>query len=216
VRRLVDIVVAGAAAMVLAPVAVLVALLVRWQLGSPVLFRQRRSGFEGRQFTILKFRTMRPAWHDAETDLDRDTPLGRRLRAASLDELPQLINVLRGDMSLIGPRPTLPEQVVHYDKRQRGRLAIRPGVTGWAQVHGRNSISWPERIELDLWYIANRSLWVDLKVLWLTVMNVIRPRGITGAGGVNEGFPLPDGRKTAIHAAASALTTEQGGRSSGT
>ena len=190
-RRLVDVFVAGAAAMVLAPVAVLVAILIRLQLGSPVLFRQRRSGLEGRQFTILKFRTMRPARHDAETDLERDTPLGRRLRAASLDELPQLVNVLRGDMSLIGPRPTLPEQVEHYDSRQHGRLTIRPGITGWAQVNGRNSIGWPERIELDLWYIAHRSFSLDLKVLWLTVLNVIRPRGITGEGGVNEGFPVP-------------------------
>ncbi len=155
---------------------------------------------------------MRPAKHEAESDLERDTPLGRRLRAASLDELPQLINVLRGDMSLIGPRPTLPEQVVHYDERQRGRLSIRPGITGWAQVHGRNSISWPERIELDLWYIANRSLRIDLKVLWLTVKNVIRPQGITGADGVNEGFPLGDGRTTPSHAATSAVSTGQGAR----
>lgn len=198
--------------MVLAPVAVLVAALVRWQLGSPVLFRQRRSGLEGRQFTILKFRTMRPARHEAESDLDRDTPLGRRLRAASLDELPQLVNVLRGDMSLIGPRPTLPEQVEHYDPRQRGRLAIRPGITGWAQVNGRNSISWPERIELDLWYIANRSFRLDLRVLWLTVLNVIKPRGITGEGGVNEGFPLGKGESTPSHAASSALVADRGVR----
>lgn len=209
-RRAVDVVVAGAAGVLLVPVALVVALLVRWELGSPVLFRQHRSGLRGREFTILKFRTMRPARHEAETDLDRDTRLGRRLRAASLDELPQLVNVLRGDMSLIGPRPTLPEQVVHYDARQRGRLSVRPGVTGWAQVHGRNSISWPERIELDLWYIANRSLWVDLKVLGLTVLNVIRPRGITGAGGVNEGFPLADGGSTPAHAASSALAADGG------
>lgn len=209
-RRAVDVVVAGAAGVLLVPVALVVALLVRWELGSPVLFRQHRSGLRGREFTILKFRTMRPARHEAETDLDRDTRLGRRLRAASLDELPQLVNVLRGDMSLIGPRPTLPEQVVHYDARQRGRLSVRPGVTGWAQVHGRNSISWPERIELDLWYIANRSLWVDLKVLGLTVLNVIRPRGITGAGGVNEGFPLADGGSTPAHAASSALASDGG------
>ena len=208
-KRLVDIVIAGMAALLLAPVAVLVAALVRWRLGSPVLFQQRRSGLKGREFTILKFRTMRPAKHETESDLERDTPLGRRLRAASLDELPQLVNVLRGDMSLIGPRPTLPEQVVHYDARQRGRLSIRPGITGWAQVNGRNSISWPERIELDLWYIANRSLWLDLKVLWLTMVNVIKPQGITGAGGINEGFPLPDGGSTPSHAATSALAAER-------
>ena len=208
-RRLVDIIVAGAAAVLLAPVALLVAVLVRSQLGSPVLFRQNRSGLRGREFKILKFRTMRPAQHEGEADLDRDTPLGRRLRAASLDELPQLVNVLRGDMSLIGPRPTLPEQVVHYDARQRERLSVRPGITGWAQVNGRNSISWPERIELDLWYIAHRSLWIDFKVLWLTGLNVIRPRGIMGAEGVNEGFPLPDGGTTASHAASSAIAGHQ-------
>ena len=209
-RRALDIIVAGVAGLLFVPIALVIALAVRWELGSPVFFRQRRSGLRGREFTILKFRTMRPARHEDETDLDRDTPLGRRLRAASLDELPQLVNVLRGDMSLIGPRPTLPEQVVHYDARQRGRLSIRPGITGWAQVNGRNSISWPERIEFDLWYIANRSLRVDLKVLWLTVLNVIRPRGITGAGGVNDGFPLADGGSTPAHAASSALASDRG------
>lgn len=205
-RRLVDIVVAGMATVVLLPVALTVGALVRWQLGSPVLFRQVRSGQHGREFTILKFRTMRAPRHPDESDLDRDTPLGRRLRAASLDEIPQLINVFRGDMSLIGPRPTLPEQVVHYDDRQRGRLAIRPGITGWAQVNGRNSISWPERIELDLWYIENRSLLLDLKVLWRTVKNIVRPEGITGEGGINQGFPLPDGGTTPSHAARAAVT----------
>jgi lipopolysaccharide/colanic/teichoic acid biosynthesis glycosyltransferase len=209
-RRLVDVLVAGVGAVVLAPVMVLVAVLVRWQLGSPVLFRQQRSGLGGREFTIVKFRTMRPSRHNAESDQERDTLLGRRLRAASLDELPQLVNVLRGDMSLIGPRPTLPEQVVHYDRHQRGRLAVRPGITGWAQVNGRNSISWPERIELDLWYILNRSMLVDLKILWLTARNVIRPHGITGAGGVNSGFPLADGGSTPSHAAAPVLTADGG------
>jgi lipopolysaccharide/colanic/teichoic acid biosynthesis glycosyltransferase len=209
-RRLVDVLVAGVGAVVLAPVMVLVAVLVRWQLGSPVLFRQQRSGLGGREFTIVKFRTMRPSRHNAESDQERDTLLGRRLRAASLDELPQLVNVLRGDMSLVGPRPTLPEQVVHYDRHQRGRLAVRPGITGWAQVNGRNSISWPERIELDLWYIVNRSMLLDLKILWLTARNVIRPQGITGAGGVNSGFPLPDGGSTPSHAAAPVLTADGG------
>jgi lipopolysaccharide/colanic/teichoic acid biosynthesis glycosyltransferase len=210
-RRLVDMFVAGVAGVMLLPVIVTVAVLIRWRLGSPVLFRQQRSGLRGREFTILKFRTMRPPVHATETDDERDTPLGRRLRAASLDELPQLVNVLRGDMSLIGPRPTLPEQVVHYDQRQRGRLAVRPGITGWAQVNGRNSISWPERIELDLWYIAHRSLLLDLKVLWLTVINVIRPRGIQGVDGVNPGFPLPDGGSTPSYAAMA--TMDDGGRS---
>ncbi|MFW6033584.1 MAG: sugar transferase [bacterium] len=211
-RRAVDAVVAGAALVLLLPVMAVVAILIRVRLGSPVLFRQQRSGMRRKKFMIMKFRTMRPARHEGETDLERDTPLGRWLRAASLDELPQLVNVLLGDMSLIGPRPTLPEQVMHYDQRQRGRLAVRPGITGWAQVNGRNSISWPERIELDLWYVANRSLLLDLKVLWLTVLNVIRPQGITGEGGVNHGFPTADGGSTESHAAASALVGERGGQ----
>jgi lipopolysaccharide/colanic/teichoic acid biosynthesis glycosyltransferase len=111
----------------------------------------------------------------------------------SVDELPELWNVLRGDMSLIGPRPTLPEQVRHYSPRQRGRLAIRPGLTGWAQVNGRNSISWPERIELDLYYIEHRNLALDARILWRTVLHVLRPSGIYGEGGVNQGFPVPEG-----------------------
>jgi lipopolysaccharide/colanic/teichoic acid biosynthesis glycosyltransferase len=195
-RRVVDVLVAGVAAVLMVPAIVLVALLVRWRLGSPVLFRQQRSGRHGRDFTIVKFRTMRAPRYEGESDQDRDTPLGRLVRAASLDELPQLWNVLRGDMSLIGPRPTLPEQVVHYSERQRGRLAIRPGITGWAQVHGRNSISWPERIELDLWYVEHRSLLVDLRIVRLTALRLLRPQGITGTGGVNPGFPLPGGGTT--------------------
>lgn len=190
-RRLVDIVVAVIAAIVLLPVMAVVALLVRRRLGSPVIFRQQRSGLGGREFAIVKFRTMREPRFVGESDADREAPLGRRLRAASFDELPQLLNVLRGDMSLIGPRPTLPEQVVHYSARQRRRLAVRPGITGWAQVRGRNSISWPERIELDLWYIEHRSLALDLKIVALTLLKLARPHGITGTGGVNPGFPVP-------------------------
>ncbi len=135
-----------------------VAVLVRWKLGRPVLFLQRRSGLHGQEFTIYKFRTMRAERYAGEPDPERETPLGRTLRATSLDELPQLWNVAKGDMSLIGPRPTLPEQVVHYSERQRGRLAVRPGITGWAQVKVRNSASWPERIELDLDVHRRRSL----------------------------------------------------------
>jgi lipopolysaccharide/colanic/teichoic acid biosynthesis glycosyltransferase len=194
-RRLVDIVAAVLAGVLLLPVIAVVALIVRWRLGAPVLFRQPRSGLGGREFTIVKFRTMRPPRTADEADTDRDaereTPLGRRLRALSLDELPQLLNVLRGDMSLIGPRPTLPEQVVHYSEWQRGRLAIRPGITGWAQVRGRNAISWPERIELDLWYIEHRSLALDLRIVGLTLLKLVRPHGVTGDGGVNPGFPVP-------------------------
>jgi lipopolysaccharide/colanic/teichoic acid biosynthesis glycosyltransferase len=189
VRRGVDVVVAACAGLLLLPVLALVALLVRSRLGGPVLFRQRRCGLHGREFTILKFRTMRPPRYPGEGDAERQTPFGNRLRTLSLDELPQLWNVLRGDMSLIGPRPTLPEQVAHYTDRQRGRLAVRPGITGWAQVHGRNSIDWPQRIELDLWYLQHRCLRVDLRVLQLTALRLVRPAGITAEGGVNPGFP---------------------------
>jgi lipopolysaccharide/colanic/teichoic acid biosynthesis glycosyltransferase len=190
-RRLTDIVVALIVGALTLPLALLVGLAVRLSMGAPVLFRQQRSGYRGREFTIVKFRTMRAPRYEGESDLGRDTPVGRVLRGLSLDEIPQLWNVLRGDMSLIGPRPTLPEQVSCYDQRQRGRLAVRPGITGWAQVNGRNSISWPERITLDLWYIEHRSVRLDLRILWRTVLNVIRPHGVTAAGGVNPGFPQP-------------------------
>ncbi len=190
-RRLIDLVVAGTAALVLSPVVAVIAVLVRWRLGAPVLFRQRRTGLNGREFDIVKFRTMRPEGWPGEPDADRDTTLGRVLRMLSVDELPQLWNVLHGDMSLIGPRPTLPEQVVHYSPRQHGRHAIRPGLTGWAQVNGRNSISWPERIELDLWYIEHRSIALDLRIVWRTVLRLVKPTGIYGEGGVNHGFPVP-------------------------
>ena len=197
-RRLVDLVVSGAAGVVLAPVMAVVAVLVRLRLGRPVIFRQRRIGLAGRPFSIVKFRTMRPEAWPGEPDADRDTPLGRALRGLSLDELPQLWNVLRGDMSIIGPRPTLPEQVEHYSPRQHGRHAIRPGLTGWAQVNGRNSISWPERIELDLWYIEHRSVRLDARIVGRTLLRLVRPSGIYGEGGVNQGFPVPEARPETV------------------
>ena len=191
-RRAIDLVVSGVAGAVLSPVMAVVAVLVRWRLGRPVIFRQRRIGLAGRPFWIVKFRTMRPEAWPGEPDADRDTALGRTLRGLSLDELPQLWNVVRGDMSLIGPRPTLPEQVEHYSPRQHGRHAVRPGLTGWAQVNGRNSISWPERIELDLWYIEHRSLRLDARIVARTILRLVRPSGIYGEGGVNQGFPVPE------------------------
>jgi len=192
VRRAIDVAVSTVAGVLLAPVMAVVAVLVRWRLGRPVIFRQRRIGLAGRAFSIVKFRTMRPEAFPGEPDAVRDTVLGRTLRGLSLDELPQLWNVARGDMSLIGPRPTLPEQVQHYSARQHGRHAVRPGLTGWAQVNGRNSISWPERIELDLWYIEHRSLRLDARIVARTLLRLVRPSGIYGEGGVNQGFPLPD------------------------
>jgi len=191
VRRAFDVAVATVAGAVLSPLVVVVGLAIRLTLGRPVLFRQQRSGLHGREFSIAKFRTMRAPRYVDEPDADRLTRLGRILRSGSLDELPQLWNVLRGDMGIIGPRPTLPEQVVHYSEHQRRRLELRPGITGWAQVKGRNAILWPERIELDIWYIDNRSVLLDLRILVLTVRNLFRREGITGPGGVNLGFPLP-------------------------
>ena len=191
-RRMVDVVVAAVSGVLLAPLMAVVATLVRWRLGRPVIFRQRRIGRDEVPFDIVKFRTMRAEAWPGEPDADRDTRLGRTLRGLSVDELPQLWNVLRGDMSLIGPRPTLPEQVEHYSPRQHGRHAIRPGLTGWAQVNGRNSISWPERIELDLWYIEHRSLALDARIVGRTLLRLVRPSGIYGEGGVNQGF-LPAG-----------------------
>jgi lipopolysaccharide/colanic/teichoic acid biosynthesis glycosyltransferase len=191
IRRVVDVVVSGAALVLLSPLLAALALLVRLRLGAPVLYRQQRSGLHGAEFTIVKLRTMRAERYPGEPDADRTPGLGHLLRASSLDELPQLWNVLRGDMSLIGPRPTLPEQVVRYTDRERGRLVVRPGLTGWAQVNGRNAISWPERIELDLEYIERRSLRLDLEILRRTAKRLVRPEGITGEGGVNPGYPGP-------------------------
>jgi lipopolysaccharide/colanic/teichoic acid biosynthesis glycosyltransferase len=191
IRRMVDVVIAAAGLAVLAPVLAVVAALVRWRLGAPVLFRQRRCGLHGVEFSIVKFRTMRPPQRPGQPDRERVTGLGAVLRRTSLDELPQLVNVLRGEMSIIGPRPTLPEQVRHYSPRERERLSVRPGITGWAQVSGRNALSWPERIELDLWYLENRSRRLDVLIIMRTIAQLLRPRGITGAEGINPGFPGP-------------------------
>jgi lipopolysaccharide/colanic/teichoic acid biosynthesis glycosyltransferase len=189
-RRLIDVVVAVLAALVLLPVGLVVGMVVRRNLGAPVLFRQTRVGRDGREFSIVKFRTMRGESWPGEPDAARDCRAGRMLRGLSLDELPQLWNVVVGDMSLIGPRPTLPEQVRCYSERQMGRLSVRPGLTGWAQVNGRNSISWPDRIELDLQYIEKRSLVFDLLILWRTIVVLVRRSDIYGEGGVNQGFPV--------------------------
>ncbi|HEX2027368.1 MAG TPA: sugar transferase [Nitriliruptorales bacterium] len=190
-RRLVDVVVAATALTLLVPLLMLIAVAIVVSMGPPLLFHQQRSGLDGREFTIVKFRTMRPEREPGEADRDRTTRLGALLRSLSLDELPQLWNVLVGDMSLVGPRPTLPEQVVHYDARQRRRLRVRPGLTGYAQVMGRNRLSWPERIELDLWYLDHRSLVLDLRIVGRTLVALVRREGIYGAGGVNRGFPAP-------------------------
>lgn len=195
-RRAVDIIICAVAGLILLPVALIIALAIRLTMGAPVLFRQERAGKDGAIFTILKFRTLTPAEYEDQDERERRTRLGDLLRITSMDEIPQLWNILRGDMSLIGPRPTLPEQVVEYTKRQRGRLAILPGLTGWAQVNGRNSIGWPERIELDLWYIEHRSLALDLKILGLTALRLLVPRGVYGKDGVNPDLPPSPDRET--------------------
>jgi lipopolysaccharide/colanic/teichoic acid biosynthesis glycosyltransferase len=204
-RRFVDIATALVVGVLAAPVLAAVALLVLVTMGRPVLFRQERCGLHGRIFFVVKFRTMRESADPGEGDAERTPAVGRFLRVSSLDELPQLWNILRGDMSLIGPRPTLPDQVERYSDHERGRLVVRPGLTGWAQVNGRNGISWPARIELDLWYIAHRSLVLDLKIIWYTVLRLLRPTGITGAGGINPGFPGPSETPHAIPTAGPAV-----------
>jgi lipopolysaccharide/colanic/teichoic acid biosynthesis glycosyltransferase len=189
--RVFDVVVASVALTLLSPLILVVALAIWLGLGRPVLFRQRRLGLHGKEFLILKFRTMYPEEYEGQPDYERLGRLGRLLRAISADELPQLVNVLLGHMSVIGPRPGLPEHLRKYCPRQRGRLAVRPGITGWAQINGRNSVSLPERIELDLWYIEHRNWRLDMKILFATLVQVIRARDIVGPGGVNPEFP-PD------------------------
>lgn len=184
-QRGLDIVVAVTALILLSWVMVIIALLVRTKLGKPVLFRQARAGQHGEPFRMVKFRSMtdaRDAAGNPLPDADRLTRFGRFLRAASLDELPELWNVLRGDMSIVGPRPLLLQYVPRYNEFQRRRLEARPGITGWAQINGRNAISWDERFALDIWYVDNRSVWLDLKIMFLTVLKVARRDGISAQG----------------------------------
>ena len=185
IKRTLDILLSGVAILVFAIVIIVVALIVRFRLGSPVLFRQTRPGRDGKPFQIVKFRTMRDA-RDAQgrllPDSERLTSFGRFLRSSSLDELPELWNVLKGDMSLVGPRPLLMEYLPLYSPEQARRHEVRPGLTGWAQVNGRNAISWEEKFALDIWYVDNQSLWLDLKIIWLTVLKVVRREGISAAG----------------------------------
>ncbi len=184
-KRLIDVVASGVSLLLLVPVLVAVALLVWRQIGKPVLFWQTRPGKDGKPFRMVKFRTMRDAW-DAEgkllPDAERMTALGRFLRAASLDELPELWNVLKGDMSLVGPRPLLMQYLPLYSAEQARRHEVRPGITGWAQVNGRNAISWEKKFELDVWYVDHQSFWLDLKILWLTLWAVGRRDGIRHEG----------------------------------
>lgn len=186
-KRGLDMALALAGLALFFPLIFLVALLVRVQLGAPVFFRQQRPGLHGDPFTLLKFRTMTAAQGDRGRplpDAQRLTPLGTRLRAWSLDELPELIHVLTGDMSLVGPRPLLMHYLPHYTAQQMRRHEVRPGITGWAQVHGRNLVSWEERFALDVWYVDHLSLTLDLRILWQTIWMTLRRDGISAAGHV--------------------------------
>lgn len=186
-RRFMDIVLSATALLMLLPVLLVLAFVIRVNLGSPVTFQQIRPGRGGKPFKMIKFRSMRNAF-DAKgeplPDSQRMTPLGHFLRSSSLDELPELWNVLKGDMSLVGPRPLLMEYLPLYNSRQYRRHEVRPGVTGWAQVNGRNALSWEQKFELDVWYVENRSLMLDLKILLLTIKKVIKKEGISASGEV--------------------------------
>lgn len=184
VKRVFDIVVSVSALVLLAPVLAGIALLVRRRMGSPVLFRQVRPGLDGRPFEMLKFRTMRDSVcpdGQALSDAERLTAFGAFLRSTSLDELPELWNVLRGEMSLVGPRPLLMEYLALYSPEQARRHEARPGVTGWAQVNGRNGISWEQKFSLDIWYVDNQTFWLDIKILILTVGKVLRREDISSS-----------------------------------
>ena len=184
-KRVFDLCLLGLAAPVWVPLLCVVALMVRRKLGSPVLFCQDRPGRGGRLFKLTKFRTMtdaRGADGELLPDADRLPEFGKWLRASSLDELPELWNVLKGEMSLVGPRPLLPRYLALYSKEQARRHEVRPGITGWAQVQGRNTVDWEERFRMDVWYVDHQSLWLDVKVLWMTVWTVLRRDGISAEG----------------------------------
>ncbi|WP_050924341.1 sugar transferase [Vibrio harveyi] len=186
-KRLFDIIISLCVLIVFSPVLIFVALKVRKNLGSPVLFCQKRPGLNGRPFKMVKFRTMKDAFDDSGNQLpdsERITVFGTKLRNSSLDELPELLNVLKGDMSLVGPRPLLMQYLPLYSQEQAKRHNVRPGVTGWAQVNGRNAISWEEKFKLDVWYVENQSFWLDIKIIFLTVKKVFLKEGISADGHV--------------------------------
>jgi lipopolysaccharide/colanic/teichoic acid biosynthesis glycosyltransferase len=184
-KRSFDIAIAVTASILLAPFFCLIAILIRLKMGRPILFRQLRPGKDGRGFMMLKFRTMRDAYgSDGQplSDGERLTKFGKFLRSTSLDELPELWNVLKGDMSLVGPRPLLIEYIPLYSSRQMRRHDVRPGITGWAQVNGRNALSWEDKFALDVWYVDHQSFWLDMRILLLTIGKVVKREGISGAG----------------------------------
>jgi len=184
-KRFFDIILSLLVVIVLSPILAVAVFLVRIVLGSPVLFSQMRPGLNERPFNMLKFRTMSDA-RDANgrllSDAERLTKLGRFLRTTSIDELPELFNVLKGDMSLVGPRPLLMQYLERYTPEQARRHEVRPGITGWAQVNGRNAITWEEKFKLDVWYVDNRSLWLDIKIIFMTIWKIFKREGINQQG----------------------------------
>ncbi len=185
VKRLFDLAVAVPFVIILSPFLVLIGILVRFKIGSPVLFRQIRPGLDGKPFTIYKFRTMtdeRDGDGNLLPDSERLTRLGRFLRMTSLDELPELFNVIKGDMSLVGPRPLLMQYLDRYTPEQARRHDVKPGLTGWAQVNGRNAISWEDKFKLDVWYVNNWNLWIDVKIVLMTVVKVLKGEGVSQKG----------------------------------
>tara|TARA_B110000211_G_scaffold88220_1_gene103335 strand:- start:1813 stop:2409 length:597 start_codon:yes stop_codon:yes gene_type:complete len=186
-KRLFDFIVALSAFVMLLPIIIIVGILIRTKLGSPILFTQDRPGLNGKVFKMMKFRTMldgKDKHGNLLPDDERMTPFGAFLRSTSLDELPGLFNVLKGDMSLVGPRPLLVQYLPLYSNEQARRHNVRPGITGWAQVNGRNAISWDEKFKLDVWYVDNQGFWLDIKILLLTVKKVFVREGISADGHV--------------------------------
>lgn len=182
VKRAIDVAGAATGLVVTAPVLAAASVAVRATLGSPVIFQHQRPGLHGKPFVLYKLRTMRSvpgAEGDPRTDAARLTALGQLLRKLSVDELPQLVNVLKGEMSLVGPRPLMMQYLPRYSPHQARRHDVKPGITGWAQVLGRNSLSWEEKFDLDVWYVDHQSLWLDTKILAMTVLRVLRPAGIS-------------------------------------
>lgn len=184
-KRLIDLIAASVVFILLSPLFLILYVLIRVKLGSPVLFKQERAGLNGTAFTLYKFRTMTSETNEKGEllpDEERMTPFGNLLRELSLDELPQLINVIKGDMSLVGPRPLLIEYLAYYSPEQMKRHLVKPGITGWAQVHGRNSLNWEEKFKLDTWYVKHISTRLDLKILLMTIKKVVKKEGISQEG----------------------------------
>jgi len=185
IKRLIDIFVSVFLLIILSPFLVIISLIIFVTMGPPVIYKQTRAGFKGKPFTIYKFRTMtneKDEYGNLLPDEKRLTKIGKFLRSTSLDELPELFNVLKGDMSLVGPRPLLMEYLNYYTEEQMRRHDVKPGITGWAQVNGRNSLSWEEKFKLDVWYVDNWSLWLDLKIMFITIIKVLKREGISAEG----------------------------------